>query len=60
MSELLLIKPARAGEIVRDPVDGTPLAAAGDYKPRLSYWLRRLAAGDVIDLSSLAAQEPQE
>jgi hypothetical protein len=46
MSADLHIAPA-PGLIVRDPVTKIPLAADGETKPRNSYWLRRLADGDV-------------
>lgn len=51
----LFIKPARDGLIVRDPQTRTPLAAAGESKPRTSYWLRRLAEGDVVETKPASA-----
>lgn len=48
MSDTLYVKPA-PGLLVRDPVTMEPLPAAGAEKPRSSYWLRRLAAGDVTE-----------
>lgn len=45
----LTLKP-RAGLIVRDPETRLPLAAAGEVKPRMSYWLRRLSDGDVVEV----------
>lgn len=42
------IKPARPGLLVRDPVSKRPLPDSGRDVPETSYWLRRLAAGDVI------------
>lgn len=36
------------GLLVRDPKTAQPLPAEGAYKPRHSYWLRRLRDGDVI------------
>lgn len=47
MSDVLKIKPA-PGRIVRDPKTMKPLADAGEIKPRISYWTRRLADGDVV------------
>ncbi|ECY1177898.1 DUF2635 domain-containing protein [Salmonella enterica] len=47
MSDVLNIKPA-PGRIVRDPKTMKPLAEAGETKPRISYWTRRLADGDVV------------
>lgn len=48
MEDQMFIAPAKTGLIVRDPVTGNPLAAAGEYKPRNSYWLRRKKDGDVV------------
>ncbi|EJY6446057.1 DUF2635 domain-containing protein [Salmonella enterica] len=47
MSDVLNIKPA-PGRIVRDPKTMNPLAETGETKPRISYWTRRLADGDVV------------
>lgn len=49
MSETFCIKPAREGLVVRDPLTGAPLNAAGEIKSRDAHWLRRLAAGDVVE-----------
>jgi hypothetical protein len=46
MSEFT-VKPA-PGKAVRDPRTMEPLAANGERKPRDTFWLRRLAAGDVV------------
>jgi hypothetical protein len=48
MSDKLFLAPARSGLIVRDPVTATPLAAEGEYKPRNSYWIRRMKDGDAV------------
>ena len=45
---LIYIKPARPGEIVRDPVTMIPLAPEGELKPFTLHWRRQLAVGDVI------------
>ena len=45
------IKPAE-GLTVRDPITRRPLAPRGETKPRDSYWMRRLAAGDVVEVTS--------
>lgn len=34
---------------VPDPNTAAPLAAAGEFKSRSQYWMRRLAAGDVTE-----------
>lgn len=41
------LKPAD-GKSVRDPRTMKQLAAEGEQKPRSSYWLRRVACGDVV------------
>lgn len=49
----LFVKPAAAGAIVPDPDNGyRPLPAEGAWKPKSQYWLRRIAGGDVVDLTS--------
>lgn len=42
------VRPAREGLIVLDPTSYHPLPPAGAEVPRSSYWLRRLADGDVV------------
>lgn len=44
----LYIKPARTGQIVRDPDTFRPLDEQGEMKPRNTYWLRRLKDGDAV------------
>ncbi len=53
----LHIKP-RAGVTVRDPRSGRALARTGEHKPRITYWLRRLRDGDVIELGAKPAAKP--
>lgn len=43
----IFLKPAE-GRQVRDPATKEPLPAEGDFKPRNSYWLRRIKDGDVV------------
>ncbi|WP_044469797.1 DUF2635 domain-containing protein [Mannheimia massilioguelmaensis] len=40
------IKP-KAGLIIRDPDTFEPLSEKGEDKPKTSYWLNHLKAGDV-------------
>lgn len=47
MSDRIFVKPA-PGLTVRKPVGGY-LAEAGEEVNRESYWLRRLADGDVLE-----------
>ncbi|EAO1206235.1 DUF2635 domain-containing protein [Salmonella enterica] len=46
----LFLKPA-PGKSVRDPRSMKLLADKGERKPRNSYWLRRLGAGDVVEVA---------
>lgn len=56
--EKMFIKPARAGNVVRDPFALMQLLPAdGAWKPRDSYWTRRLIAGDVVETTP-PADEP--
>ena len=43
----MFVKPA-PGRLVRDPVSKRPLPAEGAEVPENTYWIRRLACGDVI------------
>lgn len=42
----LYLKP-RPGLKIKDPVTGKPLEDGGERKPATTYWLRRIADGDV-------------
>lgn len=42
------VKPGE-GRRVRDPITLHVLDAAGEEKPQTTYWLRRLADGDVVE-----------
>lgn len=53
--ETFFIEPTRPGLIVRDPVTAQPLPEAGAEKPRNSYWLRRVADGDVRERRAMEA-----
>ncbi|MDF9346388.1 DUF2635 domain-containing protein [Escherichia coli] len=48
---MLKIKPA-AGKAIRDPLTMKLLASEGEEKPRNSFWIRRLAAGDVVEVGA--------
>jgi hypothetical protein len=43
----MFVKPA-PGLLVRDPVTKRHLPESGKEVPENSYWVRRLAAGDVV------------
>lgn len=48
MNETMLVKPA-ANRRVLDPQTRQPLPAEGAEVPRGTYWMRRLADGDVVE-----------
>lgn len=50
MNDVLKIKPAE-GKAIRDPLTMQWLSRDGEEKPRNSYWLRRLADGDVVGVA---------
>jgi hypothetical protein len=54
----MFLKPARPGLIVRDPISMLPLPEDGADKPESSYWVRRMADGDVVNASA-PATEPE-
>ncbi|AGC43258.1 hypothetical protein MYSTI_01927 [Myxococcus stipitatus DSM 14675] len=43
----MFVKP-KPGALVRDPVTRQPLPVEGREVPENSFWLRRLAVGDVL------------
>lgn len=51
--ENLYVLPAKDAEgnakRVPDPFTGIALPAHGAWKPRMQFWLRRIAAGDVTE-----------
>jgi len=52
----VFVKPAVARNIIRDPSTRIALAADGEWKPANSFWLRRIAQGDVVDLTKQQTQ----
>jgi hypothetical protein len=55
MRDRIRIKPARAGLVVRAP-GGRVLPAEGLDVTPTSFWLRRLRAGDVIQVEQTQAR----
>lgn len=53
MAELHL-KPARQGDIIRDPISGRIIPPEGETKPRNPHWLRRLGRGEVAETTAQA------
>ncbi len=45
----VFVKIAVAGNILRDPLTKAALKPTGEWKPANSFWLRRIADGDVVD-----------
>lgn len=45
----LYVKPARPGEVIKDPRTGRELPAGGGHVPNTTFWQRRRAQGDVLD-----------
>ena len=56
MSETKLVRPAD-GARVRHP-DGRVLAPTGELVTIDSYWQRRIAAGDVVEVAEAAPAAP--
>lgn len=55
MTKTVFIKPASADVKVRDPITKQHLKAEGESKPRSNYWIRRIAAGDVVEVTEQPA-----
>jgi hypothetical protein len=53
----IFVRPVSPGLIVRDPITRQPLPSEGAEKPRDTYWLRRLADGDVVEVAPPLAAE---
>lgn len=53
--DTFVIRPAVAGARLHDPVTGDVLAAEGEEKPRVGFWLHCLARGDVEEVEAKAA-----
>lgn len=54
MPEIMKLKPAVEGVKVRKP-DGKHLKADGESVEVTSYWLRRLEAGEVVEVKAAKA-----
>lgn len=57
MATTLYVKPATAGLRVPGP-DGRDLPADGAVVPRIGFWLRRVADGDVVEATPPTATVP--
>ena len=50
--EEFFLKPFKEGYIVRDPRTLVPLAEEGEWKPKSTYWLRRIRFKDAKEVLS--------
>jgi hypothetical protein len=57
MSDMIIIRPATPGAVVRDPVSFRQVRDEGEKKPRNVYWQRRLDAGDVVIVPEAATTQ---
>ena len=55
METKIYVKPASKDLIVRDPATLRALKAEGEYKPKNTYWLRRLKDKDVVEATPAPA-----
>lgn len=53
MTARITVKPAE-GCMVRHPGNYKPLAAEGEAVEKTSYWIRKLRAGDVVEVKPAA------
>ena len=59
MTARITLKPAE-GRLVRHPGNYQPLAADGEAVEKNSYWVRKVRAGDVIEVKPAAAGQKKE
>lgn len=45
-----ILKPAKEGMVVRDPISFLPLKQEGEEKLMSSFWVRRKMHGDVVEV----------
>jgi hypothetical protein len=57
MSAKMFVKPARAGDIIRDPHTLRVLPDEGGRVPDNTFWRRRLNKGEVVEVPK---QEPAQ
>jgi hypothetical protein len=50
------VKPAQEGLKVRDPITKQFLKPEGERKPKSSHWIRRLEAGEIVEVKEPAAK----
>ena len=53
------VKPA-PGLLVRDPISKRPLPPEGAEVPESSYWVRRVASGDVVVVQAIQIPDSSE
>lgn len=59
MTARIILKPVE-GRLVRHPGNYQPLAADGEAVEKNSYWVRKVLAGDVIEVKPAAAGQKNE
>lgn len=54
------VKPSNKDLVVRDPKTRQPLKAAGEIKPRNTYWLRRIKDKSVVEVKAKPTKQESE
>lgn len=54
------VKPSNKDLVVRDPETRQPLKAAGEIKPRNTYWLRRIKDKSVVEVKAKPSKQESE
>lgn len=54
------VKPSNKDLVVRDPETRQPLKAAGETKPRNTYWLRRIKDKSVVEVKAKPSKQESE
>lgn len=52
-----VLKPAIAGNVLKDPQTGGNLAEKGEQKELTQYWLRQIASGEALVINSPSTAE---
>lgn len=59
-TNVLKVKPAKEGLIVRDPETKRPLPADGKMVRMSAYWIRRKIAGEIIIMGGAEEIKPDK
>lgn len=60
MNEVKILRPARKGDTVRDPVSLVALNQDGEAKSMTLFWNRRLVDGSVVEIMPNRKKEEKE